>query len=77
MNIQGWFPLGFTGLISLLSKELSTVFFSTTVQKHQLLHITENYILTLILSLKTRGKLEKKEEDSLEEDMATQSSFLG
>ena len=31
MNIQGWFPLGFTGLISLLSKGLSRVFFSTRV----------------------------------------------
>ena len=35
MNIQGWFPLGLTGLISLLSKGLSKVFSSTTVQKHQ------------------------------------------
>ena len=35
MNIQGWFPLGLTGLISLLSKGLSIVFFSITVQKHQ------------------------------------------
>ena len=35
MNIQGWFPLGWTGLISLLSKRISRVFFSTTVQKHQ------------------------------------------
>ena len=35
MNIQGWFPLGLTGLISLLSKRLSRVFSSTTVQKHQ------------------------------------------
>ena len=33
--IQGWFPLGLTGLISLLSKRLSRVFFSTTFQKHQ------------------------------------------
>jgi len=30
-----WFPLGFTGLILLLSKELSRVFSNTTVQKHQ------------------------------------------
>ena len=30
-----WFPLGLTGLISLLSKGLSRVFSSTTVQKHQ------------------------------------------
>ena len=36
MNIQGWFPLGLTGLISLQSKRLSRVFSSTTIQKHQL-----------------------------------------
>ena len=35
MNIQGWFPLGFTGLISLLSKGLSRFFFNTAVQKLQ------------------------------------------
>ena len=35
MNIQDWFPLGWTGWISLQSKELSRVFSSTTVQKHQ------------------------------------------
>ena len=34
MNIQDWFPLGLTGLISLLSKGLSGVFSNTTVQKH-------------------------------------------
>ena len=32
-----WFPLGLTDLISLLSKGLSRVFSSTTVQKHQFL----------------------------------------
>ena len=31
MNIQGWFPLGLTGLISLQSKGLSRVFSNTTV----------------------------------------------
>ena len=35
MNIQGWFPLGWTGFISLLSKELSRIYSYTTVQKHQ------------------------------------------
>ena len=35
VNIQGWFPLGLTGLISLLSKGLSKVFCNTTVQKHK------------------------------------------
>ena len=35
VNIQGWFPLRLTGLISMQSKGLSIVFFSTTLQKHQ------------------------------------------
>ena len=35
MNIQDWFPLGWTGWVSLQSKELSRVFSNTTVQKHQ------------------------------------------
>ena len=35
MNIQGWFPLGLTGLISLQSKGLSRIFSNTIVQKHQ------------------------------------------
>ena len=35
MNIQDWFPLGWTGWISLQSKGLSTVFSNITVQKHQ------------------------------------------
>ena len=39
MNIQDWFPLQLTGLISLQSKGLSRVFFNTTVQKHQFLGI--------------------------------------
>ena len=34
MNIQGWSPLGWTGLISLQFKGLSRVFSSTTFQKH-------------------------------------------
>ena len=34
MNIQAWFPLGLTGLISLLAKGLPRVFFSTTVLRH-------------------------------------------
>ena len=34
MNIQDWFPLGWTGWISLHSKGLSRVFSNTTVQKH-------------------------------------------
>ena len=36
MNIQDWFPLGFTGLITLLSKGLSRVFSITKFQKYRL-----------------------------------------
>ena len=35
MNIQDWFPLGWTGWISLQSKGLLRVFSNTIVQKHQ------------------------------------------
>ena len=35
MNIQDWFPLGWTSWISLQSKGLSRVFSNTTVQKYQ------------------------------------------
>ena len=37
MNIQDWFPLVLTGLISVQSKGLSRVYSNTTVQKHQFL----------------------------------------
>ena len=36
VNIQGWFPLGLTSLISLLSKGLSRVLSSTTILKYQI-----------------------------------------
>ena len=35
MNIQDWFPLGWTGWLSLQSKGLSRIFSNTTVQKHK------------------------------------------
>ena len=47
MNIWDWFPLGFTGLISLPSKGLSRVYFNTTVQKHQFFHAQPSYGPTL------------------------------
>ena len=54
MNIPDWFPLGFTGLISLLSKGLSRVSSSTTVQKHQFFIVhsslwSDSYIHTWLL----------------------------
>ena len=35
MNVQGWFPLGLTGLIFLLSRGLSKIFSSIIVRRHQ------------------------------------------
>ena len=48
MNIQGWFPLGLSGLISFLSKGLSRVFSKTKVQKHQFFGTQLFYGPTLI-----------------------------
>ena len=53
-NIQGWFPLGLTGLISMPSKGLSRVFSNTTVQKHQFVSTqsslwSNSHILTWLL----------------------------
>ena len=53
MNIQGWFSLGLTGLISLHSKGLPRVFSSTTVQKHQHSIL---FMIQLSYSYMTTGK---------------------
>ena len=48
-NIQDWFPLGLTGLISLTSKELSRVFFNTTIESiHSLVRSLYGITLTSI-----------------------------
>ena len=54
VNIQGWFPLRLTGLISLQSKGLSRVFSNFTVQKHQFFSTqlslwSNSHILTWLL----------------------------
>ena len=54
VNIQGWFPLGLTGFISLQSKGLSRVFSSTTIQKKQFFSAqpcswSNSHILTWLL----------------------------
>ena len=49
MNIQEWFPLGWTGWISLQSKGLSRVFSNTTVQKHQFFSTTNSSFSVWIL----------------------------
>ena len=51
MNIQDWFPLGWTGCISLQSNGLSRVFSNTTVQKH-----TTFFIVQLSHPYMTTGK---------------------
>ena len=43
MNIQYWFPLGLTDLISLQSKGLSRVFSNTTVQKHPFFSVQPSF----------------------------------
>ena len=47
MKIQGWLPLGLSALLSLLSRGLSTVFSSITVQKHNSLLLSLLYSTTL------------------------------
>jgi len=56
MNIQGWFPLGLNGLISLLSKRFSTVFSSTTVQKLSILQCSTVFMVRLSHLNMTIGK---------------------
>ena len=52
MNIEGWCPLGLTGLISLQSKELSRVFSSTTIWKHW----QSAFFMVQLTSIVTTGK---------------------
>ena len=47
MSIQGWFPLGLTSLISLLSKGVSRVFSSITIWKHQFFSAQPSHCPTL------------------------------
>ena len=63
VNIQGWFPLGYTGLISLLSKEFSRVFSNTTIWKHQFFSAhpslwssshTHTWLLEKLISIKNK-----------------------
>ena len=56
MNIQGWFSLGLTGLISLLSKALSRVFSSTKTSKLSVLQRSACFIFQLSHPYMTTGK---------------------
>ena len=48
MNIQDWFPLGMTGLISLLFKGLSGIFSSNMLRKHQFFGLFIYCLLNLL-----------------------------
>ena len=54
MNIPDWFPLGWTGWMSLQSKRLSRVASNTTVQKHQFFGAHLSFMLKAILTFNSR-----------------------
>ena len=56
MNIEDWFPLGWTGWISLQSKGLSRVFSNTTVSKASILWCSTFFIVQLSHPYLTTGK---------------------
>ena len=56
MNMQDWFPLGWTGWISLQSKGVSRVFTNTTVQKLQFSSFTlSTHMCGLLIPYHTQG----------------------
>ena len=83
VNIQDWFPLGWTGLIFLWSKGLSRVFLNTTVQNHQFFGARLSLWASLVAQrLKCLPAMWETwvrslgQEDPLEKEMATHSSIL-
>ena len=56
MNIQDWFPLGCTGLISPLSKGLPRIFSSTTIRKHQFFGIQSSLCSNTQISIRLLEK---------------------
>ena len=79
MNIQGWFPLGFTGLITLQSKGLSIIFSSTTIWKHKFFGTQTSLVAQMVKHLPMTQETWVRSlgwEDLLEKEMATHSSIL-
>ena len=84
LNKQDWFPLGWTGWISLQSKGLSRVFFNTAVQKHQWFNTQPSYTRASLVAQRLKHLPAMQEtwvqslgrEDPLEKKMATHSSIL-
>ena len=56
MNIQDWFPLGLTGLTSLLSNRLSRIFSNISNQKHQFFSAQFFFMVQLSHPYMTTGK---------------------
>ena len=56
-NIQGWFPLGWTVFISLLSRGLGRVFSTTTIQKRQFFGTQPSFLVRLSHPYMTTGKI--------------------
>ena len=56
MNIQGWFPLGWTGWISLQSKGLSRVFFQHHSSKASIFHPSAFFFVQVLHPYMTTGK---------------------
>ena len=83
MNIQDWFPLGWTGWISLPSKGLSRVIFNTTVQNHQFFGAQFSFLNSLIAqSVKNLPAMQEtlvqslSGKEPLKKEMASHSSIL-
>ena len=84
MNIHGWFPLGLTGLIPLLSKGLSRVFSNTTIRNYQFFSAQSSFWPTSYMAQMVKNLPAMQEtwfrslgwEDPLEKGMATHSSIL-
>ena len=55
MNIQDWFPLGWTDLISFKSKGLSRVFSDTTVKKHEFYHLSNGFSASIVIIMCLRS----------------------
>ena len=84
MNIHDWFPLGLTGLFSLLSRGLSRVFSNTTVRNYQFFSAQSSLWPTSYMAQMVKNLPAMQEtwfrslgwEDPLEKGMATHSSIL-
>ena len=76
MNTQDWFLLWLTGWISLQSKGLARVFFSTTIQKHQFLGVLVVHLVKNLLAMRETWVWSLSWEDPLEKGKATHSSIV-